>query len=57
MTRFDAHVIDGSGRTRVLHCVEDGDDWKEHFQWTYGYYPDDDQLISLTETKYRKDQQ
>lgn len=57
MTLFDAHVIDGSGRTRVLHCVEGEDDWKKHFQWTYGYYPEDHQLISLQEIDYRKEKQ
>lgn len=56
MTRFDAHVIDSRGKSRTLHCVGDGDDWKNHYQWAYGHYPEDHQLVSLTETD-RKEQQ
>lgn len=51
MTRFDAYVIDNKGTTRVLHCVEDGDDWKTRYQWVFGVWPEDHQLVSLTETE------
>lgn len=57
MARYDAHVSH-KGRTSILHCVEGGDDWKNRFQWSYGYYPEDHQLIRLDPSEYEgKEQQ
>lgn len=56
MSRFNAHV-EVNGRTRVLHCVEGGTDWKDRFQWAYGYYPEDHQLIRLEPAEYEKEKE